>query len=198
MREALINAICHRSYFVESPIFVEIYPDRLQIVNAGGLLPGMTLSDLGKKSRTRNRKVFGLMQRTHLVEKAGTGIIRIREAMKNYQLPHPKIEANSDWFAITFKRPDLQKESYEQRFYGTAQKTAPKTTPKTTPKTEELILEAINQNTAITKEKLAEQLGISAGGIKYHIKKLHQKKKLAWKGPSKGGHWEVNYPRLKA
>ncbi len=183
LREALLNAICHRNYYVESQIFVEIYSDRLQIVNAGGLLPGMSLSDLGKKSKTRNRRLFGLMQRTHLVEKAGTGIIRIREAMKNYKLPLPKIEANLDWFTIVFKRPDLQKESYEQRFYGT--------TPKTTPKTEELIIEAINKNPAITKEKIAEQLGISVDGIKYHIKKLRKKRKLLWKGPSKGGRWEV-------
>ncbi len=38
--------------------------------------------------------------------------------MKEYKLKNPQIETDENWFTITFKRPDLQEESYEQRFYG--------------------------------------------------------------------------------
>lgn len=65
------------------------------------------------------------------------------------------------------------------------------TTPKTTPKTDEKIIVLIKQNPGITKEKLAEILGITLDGIKYHIKRLNKSGVIRWKGSSKGGHWEV-------
>ena len=117
LREALVNAMVHRNYFSNAEIHVYIFKERVEIVNPGGLVPGIKLSDLGKKSITRNKLLFGLFQRMNLVEKAGTGIIRIKNAMKEYKLQSPQIETDENWFTITFKRPDLQKESYEQRFY---------------------------------------------------------------------------------
>src|SRR3989344_242256 len=132
LREALLNAIVHRDYFSNAEIQVYIFKDRLEIVNPGGLVPGIRLSDLGKKSLSRNKLLFGLLSRMSLVEKAGTGILRIRNAMKDYKLEHPKIETDGKWFAIIFKRPDLQKESYEQRFYGeeSSQKSSQKRSQK--------------------------------------------------------------------
>ncbi|MCK5281803.1 MAG: winged helix-turn-helix transcriptional regulator, partial [Nanoarchaeota archaeon] len=60
-----------------------------------------------------------------------------------------------------------------------------------TPKTFDLILSIINQNPAVTKEEISNQLNISIDGVKYHIRKLKKEKGLAWKGPSKGGRWEI-------
>lgn len=192
LREALLNAICHRDYYVESPIFVEIYSDRLEIVNAGGLVPGMSMDDLGKKSKTRNRKLFGLMQRTHMVEKAGTGIIRIREAMKNYRLPLPEIEANSDWFSIIFKRPDLQKESYEQRFYGTTHQVTPQVTPQVRLTVlEAKILKELKSNPRASRAGLASILGIRPDTVQEYLQKLKKKKLLERKGKTRAGYWEV-------
>jgi len=49
-----------------------------------------------------NKLLFGLLQRMNLVEKAGTGILRIRNAMKEYKLEKPKIETDENWFTIIF------------------------------------------------------------------------------------------------
>ncbi|MBI4210589.1 MAG: winged helix-turn-helix transcriptional regulator [Candidatus Diapherotrites archaeon] len=136
----------------------------------GGLI--IKESEFGKRSLSRNPLLFGLLQQIGLVEHVGSGISRIRNALSNAGLPEPKFEFTT-FFTVTFTRPKIE---------------SPETT---TPKTEGLIMDAISQNPSITKEKLAEQLGISVDGIKYHIKKLRQKKKLEWNGPSKGGHWEV-------
>lgn len=96
MREALLNAIGHRDYFVTTSIFVEVYSDRLEITNPGGLVKGLNKRDLGKKSLPRNNLLFGLMQRMNLVEKAGTGIKRMQEAMESYKLELPKIEIDKN------------------------------------------------------------------------------------------------------
>ncbi|MCP5045985.1 MAG: hypothetical protein GY940_02365 [bacterium] len=49
-----------------------------------------------------------MMERMNLVEKVGTGILRIQDGMKAYELSEPVIEADEQWFSITFER-DVQR-----------------------------------------------------------------------------------------
>ncbi|MFH1225651.1 MAG: winged helix-turn-helix domain-containing protein [Candidatus Diapherotrites archaeon] len=55
----------------------------------------------------------------------------------------------------------------------------------------ETILGLIAKKSTITKEEIAKELNITLDGVKYHIKRLRKQKKISWKGPSKGGHWET-------
>jgi len=66
-----------------------------------------------------------------------------------------------------------------------------KITPKTTPKNRDEILLIIRQNSGITKEEIAVQLNITLDGVKYHIRKMTKEGIISWKGPSKGGCWEI-------
>jgi len=129
----------------------------------------------------RNNLLFGLLQRMELVEKAGTGIKRMRDEMKKYRLDVPEIETNENWFTIIFKRPE---ESYEERFYGEIRK-------KTTQKTTQKILELMRETPNITRKKIAKTLGITEDGVKYHIDKLRKNSIIRRVGGRKGGHWEV-------
>ncbi|HID26647.1 MAG TPA: hypothetical protein EYP22_02220 [Methanosarcinales archaeon] len=58
--------------------------------------------DLGKRSLSRNNLLFGLMQRMVLVEKVGSGIVRMKNAMKEYGLDGPHFDINNNWFTIIF------------------------------------------------------------------------------------------------
>jgi len=104
LREALLNAIGHRDYRSTAYIQVHIFQDSVEILNPGGLVSGLKLKDLGRVSRPRNLFLFSLMARMNLVEHIGSGIKRIREAIRAYELEPPVIEADGDWFSITFKR----------------------------------------------------------------------------------------------
>ena len=188
LREALLNAIVHRDYFSNAEIQVYIFKDRLEIVNPGGLVPGIKFSDLGKKSLSRNKLLFGMLSRMNLVEKAGTGILRIRSAMKDYKLEVPKIETDKNWFTITFKRPDLQKESYEQRFYG---KISPKKSPRKIPEKYQKIIEAIKENPYLPRRELSIILNETEETIQSRLRKLAKDRLIRRVGPDKGGHWEV-------
>src|SRR3989344_862914 len=86
IREALINAFAHRDYFSTGHVQVNIFIDRVEIINPGGLVKGLNEKDLGEVSIPRNPLLFDLLSRTDYVEKAGTGIKRIRDAMKEYGL----------------------------------------------------------------------------------------------------------------
>jgi ATP-dependent DNA helicase RecG len=183
LREAILNAIAHRNYFLNANIQVYIFSDRVEITNPGGLPLGMSYDDLGRKSMPRNFLLFGLMQRVGLVEKVGTGILRMNHAMEEYRLEKPVMEADENWFTIIFKRPELERESFEGRGKTTPQKTTQKTTQK--------ILGLIKENPDITRRELASTIGISEDGIKYHLTNLKNMGLLERIGPDKGGYWRI-------
>ncbi|MBR5704986.1 MAG: putative DNA binding domain-containing protein [Deltaproteobacteria bacterium] len=85
IREALINAFCHRDWRDPDFVQVAIFKNRLEIRSPGGLYDGLTLSDIrsGNVSRRRNPKVAELLRRVHLVEAWGRGVPLILEAAPN-------------------------------------------------------------------------------------------------------------------
>jgi predicted HTH transcriptional regulator len=58
-------------------------------------------------------------------------------------------------------------------------------------KTTQKLLDLISQDPSVTRKTLAEALGITADGVKYHLRKLQEEGRLRRVGPDKGGHWEV-------
>ncbi len=185
LREAILNAVAHRDYFSNANIQVYVFSDRVEITNPGGLPPGMSYSDLGKKSMPRNFLIFGLMQRMGLVEKVGPGILRLNQAMEEYRLEKPLIEADENWFTIIFKRAELEKVSFEGR------ETTQKTREKTGEKSREKIIRLIKGTPQITLRELAEETGLSIKGVEWNIKKLKIENILKREGPDKGGYWKV-------
>lgn len=85
VREALINALCHRDYSVSAgSITVAVYDDRIEVSSVGGLLNGITPKDLwgAHVSLSRNRRITNVFFRRGLIEAFGTGtqeIIRLCE-----------------------------------------------------------------------------------------------------------------------
>ena len=185
LREALLNAIAHRDYFSTASIQISLFSDRVIIDNPGNLIGNIRVEDLYKKSYPRNNLLFGLMQRMDLVEKIGSGLMRINEMMEEYLLPHPIIDVSDAYFGISFKRPDLQKKSVEQRM-----KEYKKVTEKVTEK-EKFVLSLIENNNNMTIGEIVENMRISRKSVNAYIKQLKEKGLLKRVGPDKGGHWEI-------
>ena len=109
LREAITNAVMHRDWFIEGAnVFVEIYTDRIEVVSPGGLPKGMTLADLGRKSVRRNALIADLLHRIDFIEKAGTGIKRIRDEVREQGCPEPVFENNGFFTAIFRPNPDVR------------------------------------------------------------------------------------------
>lgn len=103
LREALLNALTHRDYFADSEhVFVHIHPDKVEITNPGGLPPGLTVQDLGTRAVPRNRLIADLFYRMGYVERLGSGIHRMRQAMAEVELPPPVFYATADSFRVAF------------------------------------------------------------------------------------------------
>lgn len=105
VREALVNAICHRDYSRRSTtISLAIYNDRLEIWNYGTLPHGLTIDDLKKKhdSDQRNKLISDIIYRRGLVEKWGTGTLKMLDLCREHGIKEPVFEEYSGGFSVTF------------------------------------------------------------------------------------------------
>ena len=116
LREAITNAVMHRDWFLQGAnVFVELYADRIEVISPGSLPKGVTLADLGHKSLRRNPLVADLLHRIDFIEKAGTGIRRIRDGAKAVDCPEPEFEADS-FVTVTFRpNPEVREISGNDR-----------------------------------------------------------------------------------
>ena len=114
VREALVNAVCHRDYRISGrKIEVKMFADRLEIVSPGGLPGYITLDNILDEHYSRNpRIVNGLMQWGY-IEELGLGMDRIFESMTREGHPPPDLDSTPYRFMITLrnvKRPSIAPE----------------------------------------------------------------------------------------
>ena len=103
IREALLNAICHRSYLIHSDVVVKQSPELLEITNAGGFPIGVDLENiLTTNSVPRNKLLCEVLQKTGLIERSGQGVDKMfyQSVIEGKALPS---YANTDAFQVSIK-----------------------------------------------------------------------------------------------
>ena len=153
LREAITNAIMHRDYFEGGAnVFVEVYSDRIEISNPGGLPKGLAPADFGTTSIRRNLLVADLLHRIGYIEKAGTGIRRMREGAERHGCPEPQFKATGFFTAVFRPRPRPEQLADTGPSDGTPQAT-PQVAPQVTPQVAAVLKQA--RYTASRDELLA-------------------------------------------
>ncbi|MEW6186877.1 MAG: ATP-binding protein [Thermodesulfobacteriota bacterium] len=100
-REALLNALTHRDYFTDNThIYVHMYPGRIEIINPGGLPHGLSFEEFGHRAVSRNRLIADMFYHLGYVERLGSGIHRMCEAMAAEHLPIPQFYPTSNSFRV--------------------------------------------------------------------------------------------------
>ncbi len=97
-REAIANAIVHRTWDINASIQISMYSDRIEVVSPGGLPNGIKEEEYrrGGLSVLRNRILGNVFLRLNMIERFGTGIRRINETYRNSEVkPVFKITENS-------------------------------------------------------------------------------------------------------
>ncbi|MDZ4198625.1 MAG: helix-turn-helix domain-containing protein, partial [Kiritimatiellia bacterium] len=109
LREATVNAICHRDYGDTADIQIKIFEEALQIWSPGFLPFNMTIEDLFNPEHTskpRNKLIAQIFYDIGLIERYGSGIRRILKACQEANLPEPLFENFSGGFRIKFMLPN--------------------------------------------------------------------------------------------
>lgn len=111
LREALLNAIIHRSYYFDSSVLVSLYNDRCDIVSIGGLINGISVKEIYNGiSVTRNPNIANIFYRLNYVESFGTGISRIIESYKPHKLT-PLFNITENSFSVSLPNINYKEEN---------------------------------------------------------------------------------------
>ena len=95
LREAVVNALIHRSYRENSPIQIIRYPNRIEIINPGFSLK--TEDQLGEPgSVNRNPFISAIFHETNLAETKGSGIRTMRNLMEKVDMMPPTFESSRE------------------------------------------------------------------------------------------------------
>ena len=101
LREALLNAVIHRSYYFDSSVLVNLYDNKFEIVSMGGLIDGINIKEIFKGiSSSRNPNLANIFYRLGYVESFGTGIGRIMDSYEEYD-KKPIFDTTENTFSIT-------------------------------------------------------------------------------------------------
>ena len=112
IREAILNACCHRSMLIQSDVVIKQYPDSITITNAGGFPSGVDINNiLTVNSVPRSKLMSEILQKTGLVERSGQGVDKMfyNCIMEGKALPD---YSGTDPYqvSLTFKAPVLDKD----------------------------------------------------------------------------------------
>lgn len=105
-REALANALIHRTWDDTPNIRISMLKDRITITSPGGLLSSVSKEEYlnGQVSKLRNPIIAHIFFRLKMIEMFGTGILRIKDLYKDLPVqPDFKIYDNS----ITVELPTI-------------------------------------------------------------------------------------------
>ena len=187
LREAVINAFCHRDWRDPDYIQIAIYKNRVEIRNPGGLFDGLTFEAMrrGNVSHRRNPLIADLFRRIEMVEAWGRGMPLILE-----NAPSVEFREIARLFIASFERPSLDVVTSPETSPFTPENT--KETPKKRQRnTKELLLQALQEQPGLTVKALALAMHLSDASVRHHLRVLQADKKLRRVGSTKGGHWEV-------
>ncbi len=153
IRELLVNALVHRPYTQRGDIFLNLHPDRLEVVNPGPLPLGVTPQNVLHTTVRRNEHLARLFHDLKLMEREGSGFDKIYEILLSQGRPAPEIIETHDRVQVTIRRRILKPEVID--FIAKADQTYQLT------QRERIALGLLAQHDALTARELATALELA-------------------------------------
>lgn len=167
VRELLVNALVHRPYTQRGDIFLNLHPDRLEVVNPGPLPLGVTPQNVLHTTVRRNEHLARLFHDLKLMEREGSGFDKIFEVLLSQGRPAPELIETRDRVQVTVRRRILKPEVID--FIAKADQTYQLT------QRERIALSLLAQQEAMTARELTAVLELhSVEALQPWIKRLLQ------------------------
>lgn len=165
VRELLVNALVHRPYTQRGDIFLNLHPDRLEVVNPGPLPLGVSPQNVLHTTVRRNEHLARLFHDLKLMEREGSGFDKIFEVLLSQGRPAPELIEAHDRVQVTVRRRILKPEVID--FIAKADQTYQLT------QRERIALGLLAQHDALTARELAMSLELpSVEALQPWLKRL--------------------------
>jgi len=185
LREALLNAICHKQYESRIPIQISVYDDRLYVANVGRLPENWTLENLMGKhaSLPYNPDIAHIFYLAGFIESWGRGIEKICDSLKADNLPLPEYTVHPGDIMIKFTGP-------EDRIVRVNNKVNDRVNVHVNDR-ESALLNYLAQDPGYTVTQLAEMMNVSRKTIAGYLKALKEKGAIERIGTTRTGYWKI-------
>jgi ATP-dependent DNA helicase RecG len=191
LEETIVNAMYHRDYEIREPVEIRVHPDRMEIVSYPGPDRSISVKDLQNckliARRYRNRRIGEFLKELRYTEGRCTGIPKILSAMKANGSPKPKFITDEERSYFITILP-INKKAHKEE--------TPQETPQVTPQDkltalEQKVLDQIRKNPRVSRNELAESIGVKPDTVKEYLEKLKKKNAIKRIGKTSAGYWEI-------
>lgn len=172
VREAVANALMHRDYSLDgqgTPVAIDLFLDRLEISNPGGLFGILTVEKLGSSGATASRNQFlariledvpytdydGRVGR--VVENRGSGYPTINRELEEALMPDPVAFSSLDEFLLVLRHRKMTE--HEDRAYSKSN-------------VEEAILAFLSERESASASEIAGASGIGVKTVRSYIARM--------------------------
>ena len=177
VREAIVNAVCHRDYRLKGRrIEIRMYSDRLEVISPGGLPGFITVDNIKDEHFSRNPRVVNGLFQWGYIEELGLGIDRMIEVMKQAGHKPPTFDARPYSFAV-------------ELFNSRKKQNLPQWTRNTNHR-QARALQYLSDNGSITNREYREICsGVSTETLRLDLVDMVEKGILLKVGSKKGTHY---------
>lgn len=103
-REAVLNGLVHRDYFLNQSVYVELRPERVEVVSPGGFIGGVGPENILRHPPVRRNPLLAdAMQAAGYVNRAGMGVDRIYEELLRLGKPMPAYESQPGFVRLILR-----------------------------------------------------------------------------------------------
>jgi ATP-dependent DNA helicase RecG len=177
VREAIVNAICHRDYRLRGRrIELRMYSDRLEVISPGGLPGFITIENIKDEHFSRNPRIVSGLFQWGYIEELGLGIDRMIEVMEQAGHQPPNFDARPYSFAVTL--------------FNEREKPKPPEWMRNTNHRQAKALQYIREQGSITNREYRNLCeGVSAETLRLDLVDMVEKGILIKVGSKKGTHY---------
>ena len=169
LREIIINAIVHKDYSIKSSIKINVFDDKIEVINPGILFGNLDIEDLGKGiSECRNRKIVKIFRKFGFMEELGTGIKRIINLFSEQNLKPPVFKEQGRYFKAILPQEKCNLNLTEK------------------------IYNIVLAKKQINMSQLIDEIDLHKNTILYHLNVLIKSRKIARKGKGKNTFYVIH------
>ena len=195
VEEALANAVYHKNYEEREPIKVNVLADKIEIISHGGAMPPITPADFKKERiltmKYLNRRIGDFLRELHLTEGKGTGIPKIRRAMRNNGSDAPIFETDEarSYFLVTLPVKNLDKKKEVYPVVSGDKPAINRRKPADATPQERKVLAYLIENESVTSKQTEELLNVKTSRARELLGQMAQKNLIEKRGQSRSTHY---------
>ena len=180
VKEAIVNAVCHRDYTSNASVQVMLFRNRLEIWNPGTLPYGLTVQKLHgpHKSLPANPLLADPMYWSGYIEKIGTGTEDIINKCQEYGLKEPEFHQEEDFRVVIWRAAEPQTNPEPIQDWSKA--------IQSDPKEEAELIRLIKDKPSVSRAELAKRLSLSERQVRKIIDRLRAEGRLIRQGGTTG------------